>query len=113
MTQHKIKETYSYTHKGITIYVRIDYINNKISILECIDGLGSSFKKKDFTFINRGVEYMQGWRNILEAVSEATKDAQKKYEANLAEESKFHEKDIEHFEKMLVEVDQGLQGQCI
>lgn len=88
----KIKETYSFVHKYVTIYVKIDYFNNRIDIVEPIgDG---SFRKKDFTFIGRGVEYMQGWRNILEAVSEATKDAEGKYEKNLAEESRLNEEQL-------------------
>jgi hypothetical protein len=93
MKQHKIKETYEFIHKGISIFVRIDYLHNKIDILEC-DTLQTQFKKKEFVFVGRGVEYMQDWRNILEAISEATKDAQKKYEVNLALESSFKTKKI-------------------
>ncbi len=92
--QHKIKETYKFTHKDISIYVKIDYLNNRIDIVEPVNLLRGNFKKSEFVFIGRGVEYMQGWRDILEAISEATKDAQAKYEANLALESSFRDKDM-------------------
>lgn len=100
MKEHKLKETYEFIHKDIKIYIKIDYLNNRIDILEPTSLLQGTFKKKEFVFVGRGVEYMQGWRNILEAVSEATKDAQKKYEKNLSEESKFKDKKlIENFKK--------------
>ena len=94
MTTQKIKETYCFIYKEIKIYVRIDYLNNKIDILEPVSLQDAKFKKKEWCFIGRGVEYMQGWRNILEAISEATKDAQKKYETDLAENSAFKEEQI-------------------
>lgn len=96
MKTQKIKETYCFIHKDIKIYVRIDYLNNKIDILEPVSLADAKFKKKEWTFIGRGVEYMQGWRNILEAISEATKDAQKRYEADLAENSKFAQQKAEN-----------------
>jgi len=86
---HKIKETIEFIHNEISIFVKIDYLNNRVDIVEPIDHFQTKFKKKEFIFIGRGVEYMQGWRNILEAVSEATKYAQKLYESNLAMESSF------------------------
>jgi len=101
MTQHKIKETYRFVHKGISVFVRIDYINNKIDILEPTNKSEASFAKKKFVFTQRGVEYMQGWRDVLEAVSEATKDAQAKYEHNLAEETKFKEDFAADLAKMI------------
>jgi len=92
--EHKIKETYEFIHNGISVFVRIDYFNNQISILECTNKLRAEFRKKELVFIGRGVEYMNGWLNILEAHKEAIKDAKKKYEANLALESKFREDKI-------------------
>jgi hypothetical protein len=99
MKQHLIKQTYQFIHNDISVYVRIDYRNDNISILECTDRNKSTFKKKDFTFINRGVKYMQGWRDILEAISEATKDAEAKSLANSAEEDKETERMIKSIGK--------------
>lgn len=85
---HKIKETYQFTHNKIDIYVKIDYLNNKISLKEPVNSFGG-FQIKKWVFAERGVEFMQGWLDILEAMQEAIKDAKLKYEHNLAEESKF------------------------
>lgn len=88
MKENKITEKYSYTHKDITVVLEIDYLANKISL---IDGFG---KAKKYVFAERGVEYMNSWVNILEAMQEAIKNAKEKYEANLAEVSKFKEDEI-------------------
>lgn len=98
MKQHKQIEIYEFIHKGITILVKIDYLNNEISFLSTKHLSIDINDPKHFVFAKRGVEYMNGWLTILEALQEATKDAKKKYEANLAEESSFKsEKIIEKF----------------
>lgn len=77
-------EIYTFTHKKIDITVKIDYKLNEITLLENIyQGA------KKYIFAHRGVEYMQGWLNVLEAMQEAIKDAKKRYEAELAEQSAF------------------------
>ncbi len=86
--EEKIKEVYSFTHKKITIDVEIDYKANKISLIEYKDGL-NGWQDKKWVFAGRGVEYMQGWLTILDAMQEAIKDAKKRYETELAERSKF------------------------
>lgn len=85
----KFKETYSFSHKGINIFVKIDYRNNRIDLVEPKDLNGGNFRLKQWQFGNRGVEYVNGWLVILEAMGEAMKDAKKKYEKNLAETTKF------------------------
>ena len=89
MKEHKLQEIYNFTHGDITITVKIDYYNNKISFMDSCGG--GVFKKKEWLFADRGVEYMQGWREILEAMNLATQDAQQKYEHQLAITSKFTE----------------------
>lgn len=86
---YKFKETYQFSYKNIGIYVKIDYRNNKISLVEPFNIGEGKFQGKMWLFKDRGVEYMQGWVNILEAMQEAIKDAKKKYESQLAESSKF------------------------
>lgn len=90
----KFKETYIFTHKDISIYVKIDYRNNKISLVEPYDKGKGQFQGKEWLFKDRGVEFMSGWLNILEAMQEAIKDARKRYEADHAENSKFLEDTI-------------------
>jgi hypothetical protein len=84
MTEHKHIEIYEHIHKGISVLVKINYFTNEISLLE-----NRTMQQKQWVFAKRGVEYMNGWITILEAMQEAIKHAKKKYEANLAEESKF------------------------
>ena len=90
MKIHKQKETFSYTSdKNITVYVRIDYVLNKIDVVKYLGN--GDFKKQELIFIGRGVEYMNGWKNILQAHIEAIDEAKKMYESNLALETKFKE----------------------
>lgn len=92
MVQNKRIEYYDFTHKDVKITVKIDYYNNKISLMQ--EDSQYSFQHKKWIFADRGVEYMPAWLNILEAMQEAIKDAKKKYEANLAEISKFKDEKI-------------------
>lgn len=80
----KITETRTYTFNDINVTIRINYIENKISIVDPNNG----YRDKQFIFCNRGVEYMNGWLNILEAMKSAIKEAKKDYEAELAEQTK-------------------------
>lgn len=83
---HKHKETYEVVHEGISIYVRIDYKNNTIDLL---DKDGDNFRLKKWVFGGRGVQYVNGWKNILRAMEVAMDDAKQRYEENLAKESEF------------------------
>lgn len=51
-------------------------------------------------FADRGLEYMNGWRNVLEAMQEAVTECQKELEKNLAEKSRLKEETVK---KILVE----------
>jgi hypothetical protein len=95
MKIHKFKETIEYDFDGFKCYIKIDYFNNSFDIVKpkgC--PLSGEFEKKDFIFIGRGVKYMDGWCDILSNLQLAIKDAKKKYEANLAEESKFADETV-------------------
>lgn len=84
---NKITEVYEIEHKGITVGVRIDYVRNQINIVDRPAHLEDH--PKSWVFARRGVEYMNSWLNILEAIQVAIKDAKKRYEDELAEQSKF------------------------
>lgn len=90
MKQNKHIEIYEFTHKDINVMVKIDYIRNEISL---VDQCG--YGKKKYVFADRGVEFMNGWLNVLEALTEAVKDAKTKFEKNLAEVSAFNADKIE------------------
>lgn len=74
----------AYTHKGITIVVDIDLIQNQVTLMEK-DHEG--FKPKKWLFAARGVEYMKGWLSILEAMKYAVMEAEKILEAKAEEDT--------------------------
>ena len=74
----KIKETYTFIHKEIIIFVRIDYLNNKVDLLDLVNSQTCKFSAKKWVFSQRGIEFMDNWIIILEAMQEAIKDAKKK-----------------------------------
>lgn len=92
---YKFKEVYQFIYNDINIFVKIDYRNNKISLVEPFDKGKGKFKPKDWLFADRGVEFMEGWINILKAMQAAVEDAKKRYEADLTENSKFLDKQVE------------------
>lgn len=92
---NKIKETIEFTYEWIKIYIKIDYINNKFYIVQPVWNWSTGkFYNKDFTFVGRWVEYMQGWIQICSAIQYAIAEAKKLYEAELARVSKFKVEDI-------------------
>ena len=60
---------------GTVIRVKVDFEKNKVSL---VDQNGSNNK---FLFAERGVEYMNGWINILGAMQYAVRAARDELEA--------------------------------
>jgi hypothetical protein len=85
-----------YSSYGISIVVELDFVNETISLVEK-DG-----SKKNWLFHERGVEYMNGWRNILRAMEHATAEAQKEMQAHV-------DAKLEDFVKMYQAVDKALK----
>ena len=54
---------------GTVIYVKIDFVKNKVSLTD------ANGAKNQFLFAERGVEYMNGWLNILGAMRYAIREA--------------------------------------
>lgn len=69
----------SVTHAGYVIYIKIDREKNKVSLVER-DSNGAYVPKR-WLFAERGLEFMNGWRNILKAIDLAVVDAQADLEA--------------------------------
>lgn len=67
-----IIEQYIYEHKGVSIGVRIDYERKEISLVEK-DGTN-----KQWLYVGRGLEYMDGWKLILHAQEKAIDHATKR-----------------------------------
>lgn len=76
-------------HKGIKMRIKIDYDKAEGSILDFQN------ENKNFVFANRGLEYMNGWLNINDAIKFAIQEIKKELEWCLAESSKFINKKIE------------------
>ena len=76
--QKQIKETISFEHNGVELFIKFDYVNNKISFVKPYEQHKSTFQHKNWVFMNRGWEFMDSWITILDAMKEATKFAKKK-----------------------------------
>lgn len=55
-------------HNGIKVTIKVDYDNMTLSLVEKDSG---SWQDKKWTFSGRELNCMQGWQNILEAMSKA------------------------------------------
>lgn len=93
----RLTETISYEHKGIKVLVHVDHMNAKVSIVE--RDLADRFIPKKWVFIERGLEYMQGWQNILDAMKYAVGEATKLLEKDHAEASAFQDRMIAEVSK--------------
>lgn len=78
-------------HKGIKVTIKIDYDNGKASLVEFDRGgyKGGNWKDKSFVFAGRGLEYMNSWLDILDAMKHAVSECKKELEFSLAQSSKF------------------------
>ena len=83
-------EINTYEHEGINVTVKIDYDQKQISLVDP----NNKFKRKEYTFATRGLEYMHGWQRILDAMKNAVDEATKLMEADLAEESRITAENI-------------------
>lgn len=75
-------------HKGVKVTIRIDYDKGTASLMEYRN---EGWKKKEWIFADRGLEYMNGWQNIIEAMQVAVAECKKELEKDLAEKTKFKE----------------------
>lgn len=72
----KYFEREEYDYNGIKVLIEIDYKNEKISMVE--NNGHDSYVPKRYNFSGRGVNYMQGWRDILNAMTLASVEAEAK-----------------------------------
>ena len=78
-------------HKGVRVTIKINYDNGQASLVE---NQFNDYKRKQWIFAERGLEYMNGWSDILEAMQVAVKECKKELETDLAEKNTFSEKQI-------------------
>ena len=82
MTTHYLHK--SIVHKNIRVDYLVDFQKKTVSIVN------QDRTPKHYQFTNRGLEFMNGWRNILEAVQVAIQEG----EALLKEQE---EEEFKHF----------------
>lgn len=87
-----------YTYNGVGITVEIDYVKKTVSIVDK-DG-----KAKNWKFAERTPDYLNGWRNILDAMDKAIADI--KVEMDAVDEAKHEE-----FVKMYMALDKALKAE--
>jgi hypothetical protein len=85
-------------HKGIKVTYRINYDDGTAELVERIDG---RWNVKQWVFKPRGLEYMNGWQDVLEAMKMAVAECKKELEKDLAEKTKFSKKFIKDVEKSI------------
>lgn len=76
-------EIKTYIHKDVSVAVKIDYDKKEISLMEG----GNLANHKQWIFSKRGLEFMQGWQNILDAMKFAIKEATKELKAHVDAQS--------------------------
>ncbi len=81
------------TH-GIKVVIKIDYDLGTASLVE---RNGTGFVGKKYFFCDRGLEYMNGWLNILEAMQVAVKECKKELEKDLGKKTRINEDSIIRF----------------
>lgn len=71
-------EIRDFEYKGVSVTVQTDYDKKEISLVHWTqsspDGMRyvePYFHAKNWVFAKRGLEYMQGWQNILDAMKNA------------------------------------------
>lgn len=65
----------SYVYNGVEIWVEIDFKDKKISLINEPEYTTNKIESKKWIFANRGLEYMAGWKNILDAMKYAINQA--------------------------------------
>lgn len=100
-------EVIKYEHKEVAVYVKIDYLKGHISLVDH----SRAWQGKEWKFTERGVQYMQGWKNILEAMKLAVEFAEVKLRMRQDEkqesiERQMHELfngELDHASKVLLD----------
>lgn len=85
-------EVKTYEYGDIKVMVRIDYDAKTISLIErditrqSIDGF--HHKPKQYVFVRRELEYMNGWRMVLKGIEYAIDEAEKELSEYIKAEEK-------------------------
>lgn len=64
-------EVKSIEYGDVKVYIRLDYDSGTVDLVEPVWSKDQEYKKKEWVFVGRGLEYMNGWLNIMEAMKKA------------------------------------------
>lgn len=81
-------------HKGINVTIKIDYDKGTASLVDARN-MSGNYPAKQWVFAERGLEYMNGWLDILYAMTEAVRECKKDLEFSLAQSSAFKDRLVE------------------
>lgn len=98
-----LAERIAYDHKGITIYIDLDYERGVASFTEK-DG-----RAKNYKFAQRTRKYLGGWYLILEALQEATRYADTRLEEQAKAREQVKEKKMVDLMVALADIKNGEQ----
>ena len=76
MKKHIEIKTYSYG--DIKVSVKTDYDKKEVSLVRAkniMNGIPSDWEKMEYIFIGRGVEYRNGWLNVIRGIEYAINQA--------------------------------------
>lgn len=90
MIKHLEVKTYEYY--GISVVVKTDYNNGKISLVE--NGSNLLTPDKKWIFSGRSLEFMDSWLQILDAMKYAIEEASKELEAYQKQKAKDKEDEV-------------------
>lgn len=74
--EQQLQTVYTIEHKGIVVGIKINYAQKTIGIIEYTNK--DNWNLKGYIFGNRGLEYVEGWLDIIEALGVAIENARKK-----------------------------------
>ena len=86
-------EIISVDYDGIEIPLRVDYDKGEISLVERANMDG--WKAKQWLFAGRGLDYVNSWSKIMDAMKEAVRVGKMMLEHDLAEKAAFQENEIQ------------------
>lgn len=106
MTNQEIR---TIEHKGVKVSFKIDYDEGTATLVEKMDG---EWRQKKWLFAHRELEYMKGWQNILEAMSEAVEICKVELDRDRREKSRFTEEQQVKFALMAQEIKESELSLC-
>lgn len=90
-------EVKTYIYGDVKVMVEINYNTEKISLVEHnTNDHSSDFRTqmKKYIFVQRGLEYMNGWRNVLAGINYAIDEAEKDLSDYIKAKQKEKDEDV-------------------